>query len=559
MIITLDELGPESVLDATVCIVGAGAAGLTLACEFDGANFKVLLLEAGGLRLDPAASNEQYRGIATPPHPNPSEFRRVVFGGTTGTWGGRCVPFDPIDFEQRDYIADSGWPIAYEDVASRYPRAMAYCDAGAFDFSAASSLARPANSIPTLPGLDNQGNLLPDRIERYSLPTDFGRRYRARIAGSSNVTALLHARCLALHRPAGESQIESVTAIDRAGRRRTLRARFFILAMGGIETPRLLMQSDPLGSGLGNHFDRLGRFYACHFENILGRLVAGGAKVPFDFEKTIDGVYCRRKLQFSRQAQHDHHLLNSAFRLHFPPYSDASHGNPGLSAIYLAKSTLIPEYRAILQHGSEPALHSPAHEHLRNIVFGLGGLGRFAYQWMFLRHLSRRKLPYTLARNSDGSYPLEFNCEQTPLASNRITLTDEVDSLGEKRVQVQWRVCDEDADAAQRGFLLLRDTLQQHSSCRLEFDESALRQAIGRSAPLGGHHIGTTRMAASPREGVVDRNCAMFELPNVFIASSAVFCTSSHANPTLTIVALALRLADHLKTTLGAENRAGPA
>lgn len=133
-----------------------------------------------------------------------------------------------------------------------------------------------------------------------------------------------------------------------------------------------------------------------------------------------------------------------------------------------------------------------------------------------------------------------------------------MDSLGEKRVQVQWRVANEDADAAQRGFLLLRDILQQHSSCRLDFDESALRQAIGRSAPLGGHHIGTTRMAASPRNGVVDRNCAMFELPNVFIASSAVFCTSSHANPTLTIVALALRLADHLKATLGTLNRAAP-
>jgi choline dehydrogenase-like flavoprotein len=547
MIASLEDVGSESALDTSVCIIGAGAAGITLACELDNSGIPVLLLEAGGLRLDLAASNEQYRGTAVAPHPTPAEYRRVGFGGTTGTWGGRCVPYDPIDFEKRDYIPDSGWPISFDEIAEHYARALAYCDAGKFDFSVGSSLASPSNKIPTLPGLADDKVLIADRIERYSLPTDFGKRYRTRIARSANVTALLNARCVAMHRGAGDQRIQSLTVVDRAGKSRAVRASTFVMAMGGIEIPRLLMQSDREGPGLGNRHDLLGRFYACHFENILGRLVAPAGQVPFDFEKTTDGVYCRRKLQFLPHAQHHHRLLNTAFRLHFPPYSDASHGNPALSAIYLAKSTLIPEYRAILQHGSEPARQSSAHEHLRNIVFGLPELSRFAYQWLFLRNLTRRKLPYTLVKNRDGSYPLEFNCEQSPLAHNRITLADEVDAHGLRRVHVDWRVSEDDADAAHRGFLLLRDVLRDHSSCRLEFDESDLRGAIGRSAPLGGHHIGTARMAATPRTGVVDRNCAMFELPNVFIASSAVFCTSSHANPTLTIVACALRLADHLK------------
>jgi len=241
--------------------------------------------------------------------------------------------------------------------------------------------------------------------------------------------------------------------------------------------------------------------------------------------------------------------LNTAFRLHFPPYSDAGHGNPVLSAIYLAKSTLIPEYRAILQHGSEPAVQSPALAHLRNVVFGLPGLSRFAYQWLLLRRLTRRKLPYTLVRNRDGSYPLEFNCEQTPLASNRVVLATDTDRDGLRRVNVQWRICDADVDAAQRAFLLLRDILDRRSNCKLEFNAAELREIISRSGPLGGHHIGTTRMAATPRQGVVDRDCAMFELPNVYIASSAVFPTGSHANPTLTIIALALRLASRLKSS----------
>jgi choline dehydrogenase-like flavoprotein len=560
MIISLDELGArypvQNPLDVAVCIVGAGAAGIALACELDRSGLDVLLLEAGGMRLDQPTSDELYRGTAIEPHPNPSEYRRIVFGGTTIIWGGRCVPLDPIDFERRDYVPDSGWPISYDEVARHYPRALEYCDAGAFDFTIGGSLASRA---PTLPGLLDQSEVLADRIERYSLPTDFGKRYRTQIAQSPNVRALLNARCIALNRRAGEGRIESATVVDRAARRHTVRARVFVLAVGGIEVPRLMFSSDPQGPGLGNQSDRLGRYYACHFENVLGRVIATRGDVAFDFEKTFDGVYCRRKLQFSAQAQRRHQLRNTAFRLHFPAYADASHGSPVLSAIYLAKSTLIPEYRAILQHGMETVTASAASAHLRNIAQGLPQLGKFALQWLFLRTLARRKLPYTLVKNRDGSYPLEFNSEQTPLASSRVTLTSDVDRDGLKRVHVDWRVCPEDAAAAQRAFLLLRSVLQRSSDCRLEFDEPALLQAIGRSPPLGGHHIGTARMAASPGDGVVDRDCAVFGLPNLFVASSAVFPTSGHANPTLTIVALAVRLAGHLKSALGPAATSGRA
>jgi choline dehydrogenase-like flavoprotein len=557
VIISADDLEGKSTLEATICIIGAGAAGITLACELDRSEFKVLLLEAGAMRLDTAASSELYRGSAQAPHPNPSEFRRIVFGGTTGTWGGRCVPFDPIDFEKRDYVADSGWPISYGEVAAHYPRAMSYCDAGTFDFSVSNSLRTDPNHtsgreapLPTIPGLNDDSVVLADKIERYSLPTNFGKRYRSRIAQSANVTAVLNARCISLNRGSGRERIDSAVIADRAGIRRTVRSQVFILAVGGIEAVRLMMLSDSEGPGLGNHSDCLGRYYACHFENTLGRLIADRGEPAFDFEKTLDGVYCRRKLQFSAQAQRDHKLLNSAFRLHFPPYSDATHGSSALSAIYLAKSTLIREYRAILQHGSEAAVHSPAHAHLRNIAFGLPELGRFGFQWLFQRQLATRKLPYTLVKNGDGSYPLEFNSEQTPQASSRITLTNEVDRDGLKRVHVDWRLAEEDAQAAQRAFLLLREVLQIHSTCRLEFEEADLLSAIRRSIPLGGHHMGTARMAGAPRDGVVDSDCAVFGLPNLFIASAAVFRTCSHANPTLTIVALALRLAEHLKRRL---------
>jgi choline dehydrogenase-like flavoprotein len=188
--------------------------------------------------------------------------------------------------------------------------------------------------------------------------------------------------------------------------------------------------------------------------------------------------------------------------------------------------------------------------HLRNVVFGAPSLARFAYQWLFQRQLATRKLPYTLVKNRDGSYPLEFNSEQTPLASSRVTLTNDVDRDGLKRVSVDWRLSEDDVKAAQRAFLLLQEVLARETACKLELDETDLLPALRRSVPLGGHHLGTARMGVASRDGVVDRNCAAIEIPNLYIASSAVFRTNSHANPTLTIVAMALRLSEHLKTNL---------
>jgi choline dehydrogenase-like flavoprotein len=551
MIESSRELTPATLQGIDVCIVGAGAAGITLACELDGSGLKVVLLEAGGFRPT-AESLDFYKGSAGAPHPDLTEYRRSAFGGTTRLWGGRCIPLDPIDLQRREYVAHSGWPISYEELARHYPRALAYCDAGKFDFTVAGSLSRPT---PTVEGLDGDDALLTDGIERYSLPTDFGERYRRQIARSGNVTALLHARCVRLNKRPGGDAIESVELIDRAGQRCSLAARVVVLTCGGIEVPRLLLASDPEGNGLGNRQDLLGRFYSCHFATICARLESNGATVSFDFERTTDGVYCRRQLRFSAAAQSQHRLLNMVFRLHFPEYSDARHGSSVMSAIYLAKSALPAEYRRILRHGRE-ARATAALPHVGNVIRGIPQLLKFSGDWLFRMQLAQRKIPYTLVANRDGSFPLEFNCEQTPSASNRVCLADDTDSPGLRRAQVHWRLDSDDVDSALRGFLLLRDRVSARSQCRLQLDEEQLHAELAASAPVGGHHLGTARMASSPRCGVVDPHCSVFGLPNLFIASSAVFPTSGFANPTLTIVALAVRLAGHLKRELEARSEA---
>jgi choline dehydrogenase-like flavoprotein len=528
--------------NARVCIIGAGAAGISLACELDGCGFDVLLIEAGGLA---SRVGDFYEGSSTHPHPDPTQFRRVGFGGTTAVWGGRCVPFDPIDFERRDYIANAGWPIGYEEVSRFYPGAMEYCDAGRLDFLARTSLP---GAGPLMPGFVGDETVDADHIERYSLPTDFGRRYRDRLHKSKNVTVMLGLRCFRLDRAAGEDRIESAEFIGQSGSLLSIRADVFVLATGGIEVPRLLLASDLTGTGFGNLSDCLGRFYMCHFEGTCARIVPQNKPVAFRFERTTDGVYCRRQIRFTPTAQRTHHLRNTVFRLHFPSYADASHGSSVMSAIYLAKSVLVPEYRAILQQHTD-VTGSPPLQHIVNVLRGLPALAGFAGDWLFRMRLAKRKLPYTLVPNADGSYPLEFNVEQTPDASNRITLREDRDRHGVPRVHIAWRIGDQDAQAALRAFQLLRASLEHSGAGRLLFDDNQLAGQIARSIPLG-HHIGTARMAASSSTGVVDGKCAVFGLPNLYVASSAVFPTCSHANPTLTIVALAMRLAQHLRSRL---------
>ncbi|MBI2235566.1 MAG: GMC family oxidoreductase [Magnetospirillum sp.] len=541
MLLDARELPPDYRLMCDIAIVGAGPAGIALALRLTGSGLSVVLLEAGGHGGRPDL--DPFHGRVEDPlrHPPVTLYRSRGLGGTSAMWGGRCVPFDPIDFEPRPHVPFSGWPIGWDEVAPWYAHALALCEAGrpAFRVEAALGDAAP----PTIPGF-SAADVEVDGIERFSCPTHFGRRYGAQLAGADDVTVVLRASCTGIERTASGRAVTGLAMASAPGRHFRVEARSCVLAAGGLETTRLL-----LASRIGEERGLVGRFYMCHVEGkaALARFHPG-AKVVFGYERDGDGVYLRRVVSFPAEAQRRLGMTNLILRFEPPPIPDPSHGSAVLSALYLSHTLLRPEYRRKVAEfdyraGAAP-IKRPLLRHLANLARGLPELAGFGLEWTRRHWLAQRKLPYVAVARKDGALDLDFNAEQSPNPDSRVTLSDEVDAFGLPRLQVDWRASAIDVDSVVTAHRLLATRLAESGTGSLEVDEERIREGY---KAMGSHHIGTARMAADPSAGVVDRDCRVFGLDNLYLAGSAVFPTSSHANPTLTIVALAVRLAEHLR------------
>ncbi len=523
---------------ADICIVGTGAAGLTLAARCAALGLDVLVLEAGGARVDPA-TQDAYAGTVVDPriHWPLDTFRVRALGGTTSLWGGRSIPFDPIDFEPRSWVAHSGWSIGYDEVARYYPAALEAAEAGAFDH-------RP--SAPIVPGLD--GEWLHTTIERFSRPTNFWSRYGRQLTAADNVRVVTRAPVTAVRLTAAGDRVDHLEVRTPAGATWQVRATSYVLAAGGLETTRLLLASDDVvPGGPGNAGGWLGRGYMCHLAAHVGvaHFTGDPRTIGFDYERDADGIYIRRRLAPTPAAQRARQLLNSTVRLHIPDPNDPAHGDPVLSLMYLAAYAVKYEY----SRGSREADRSlgPYLRHLGNLARHPVRLFDFVRTWGVKRYLSSRRIPSIALPSPDNRYPLEFISEQSPYRDSRVALSSDRDALGMRRLQVDWRVAPADFDSARATFRLIRDELVRTGTGTLTYDEEALEDVLRGSGAYGGHHSGTTRMADSVRDGVVDRDCRVHGVAGLYVASASVTPTSSQANPTLTAIALALRLADHLK------------
>lgn len=527
MIVDGRELPAGCRLETDVAIIGAGPAGITLAHELMGAGLSVLLLEGGGKAPEPAALDTFRGSVADPIHHPPLALYRVrALGGTSTLWGGRCVPFDPIDFEERPHVPWSGWPLGYEEMRRWYRLAMRYCEAGSFVFRAESG-----------------GELDDDGLERFSPPTDFGRRYRPALARSPEVTVVLSATCTGIELAPSGGAVAGLRFATRPGHAFSVHARWTVLAAGALETARLL-----LASRIGG--DSVGRFYMCHLEGKAATArFRPGIPVKFQYERDHEGVYFRRHFAIAAEIQRKRALTNVILRFEPPVIADPDHGDPVLSAMWLSRTFMKPEYERKLAsfgyRGAEPrGRRALIAGHLKNVAMGAPGLLNFGLDWTIRHVLASRKLPYVAVRGRAGVFTLDYNAEQVPNPDSRVMLGADTDAFGLPRLVVDWRVTEQDIAGVLAAHRLLAERLAATGAGRVAVDEDHIRDNYN---AIGGHHLGTARMAADPGRGTVDRDCRVFGLDNLYIAGAAVFPTSSHANPTLTLVALAARLAEHLR------------
>jgi choline dehydrogenase-like flavoprotein len=302
---------------------------------------------------------------------------------------------------------------------------------------------------------------------------------------------------------------------------------------------------------VGNDQDVVGRYYMCHLAGTIGRILVDRplSAVHHGYEISDEGIYCRRRLALRPETQRRERLGNFVARLHHPRITDPRHRSAVLSLLFLAKPVIPYEY-AMRLHGDHPSRAGDWFRHLGNVIRGPFEATGFAWHMLRDRKLADRKFPSIIVPPKTNLYSLDFHAEQRPNAQSRVTLATEADALGMPRLHINWRYLPGDLDTVERALALLAGEFARTAVGKFDYDRSSVEAEMTRYGAYGGHHMGTARMGTNPADSVVDADCSVHGIDNLYIASSATFPTSSQANPTLTVVAMALRLADHLKRRL---------
>jgi len=508
MFLRADKVRRGDTLQCDVCIVGAGAAGITIAQELVDSRLKVILLESGALRGD-AETQSLAEGRTRGTEQTPLDQSRLrLFGGTTNHWAGICRPLDELDFLERSWVPDSGWPISRQSLEAYYRRAHPVCDLGPYDYGDA---AWSRNIDPD--DLFARADIVL-KLVRYSKPTRFGTKFRRTLNRSNSMRVVLNANVTEIVPDPTVQTVRSVDVRTLAGNHFSVGARAFVIACGGIENARLLLLSDRFTRrGLGNDGDRVGRYYMDH----LGTKYVG---LMLHFDETMVRV----------ATPSDYAGVGSKIGL-------------GMTSEALTRERLLNHVMYIQQ--PQPLERMKAGAEIFGKHWDLSSVERVGEQTPpFLRLLGK-------ARGSKLSL-CYMESEPSPNPASRVTLSDEIDRLEQRKLIVDWQLHDPDYASISRAAQTYAQVVGRYGLGRMSLvrwlrDPKAERD---RRVFPAQHHMGTTRMADSPSRGVVDSDCKIFGLDNTYIAGSSVFPTTGYINPTLTIVALSLRLADHLRGTL---------
>ena len=585
-----------------VCVVGSGPAGMVLALELARHGCRVTIVESGGEGDDERAQSlsEAEFGVEGTHAPMGDAVRRG-WGGTSTLWGGRCVPYDPIDFEADSSVglADAqafgrpAWPLRYEQIAAHYARACAYADCGSGSFTAAA--AHGGSAPPFTERFDDEaasgasgGEVRADHLERWCAEPALVERLGARIAAHASIERRLGCTCVGVGTSTDGREIVALRVVDTATGAPAVAivADAYVLACGGVETTRLL-----LNFAAGTRAPRidglawLGKGYMGHLSGKIAniRLEGDPKKTVFHFER-VGGAsrddetaadaggrgarrrrraterYVRRRLTLADDLLRRAGLRNIAMWLDNPPPADPAHGSGILSIAYLAMRMPVigsrlaaPAIRKSLLAAAPPGSLAA---HLGNVLRHPVATLAFALRFVHGHYAAFPRLPGFFAYSPANFYALHYHAEQSPIDASRIELAGSVDALGLRRARISLRFDRSDAESVVAAHAALDARLRADGVGQLEFLQPPAErvEAVLAQARDGFHQIGSVRMATGPEAGVADAQGRIFGTSNLYACSSALFPTSGQANPTLTILAFAIHQAAHL-----AESVATPA
>lgn len=485
-----------TVVPADLAIIGGGPAGIAMAMALAATSLKVVLIESGGMTFD-AKTQALYEGAKVgAPYLTLEASRLRYLGGSSNHWGGWCRPMDAIDFEERTWMPYSGWPIAKADIDRYFVKAHSLCEAGALYYDGARRLTGELGEPLRLGtgGITTRWFQF-SRMRGSVLPTHFGERYAGDLKKISKLAVYLQANVTRLGLNRAGTAITELDVATLNGKKFTVKPRACMLATGAIEAARLMLVSNDVNtSGVGNSHDLVGRFFADH-------------PTPRDnatlvlFDGTIAPYY------LGNQISHGAILRGGLF-----PSEDFRRSHAVMA------SSITVEGKIDLDDFGKAAVAATAN------ALGVDASGAIAHS-------------------------LGCGMEVTPDPERRLTLTDERDALGMPKLKLHMRIADQDF-AKYR--LTLKELGRQLLASRAGMLKLNLKTRDEWFANLdwGNHHMGTTRMSADPKKGVVDANLKVHDVANLYVAGSSVFPTYGAANPTVNLLALTLRLADHLKGVL---------
>lgn len=522
-----------------VAVVGSGPAGTTLARELSENGVDVILLEAGGLDASSAAQ-DTLKGVGAHQKLEPLEkAREKRLGGTSHRWGGRTFPFDELDFEARPALGIDGWPISRDELLPYYRRAATVLELGAFDWTARTAVpGEPEHLL----GRRSHADLEDRQIWRWSPPVKFGKVVQRELTDQDSCRIFSHATVTKLIKDVRSNRITEAIC-DSGGTKFRIVADTFVLAAGGIETARMLLAND-----IGNAHDQVGRNYMVHPTGEVGALrlrEPADAGLAVRYARTSDGVWARRLLQLSTEVRRRENLLNLGLAIWYVDPMEPGHRDPLLSSFALARKALtrFGGFKATGMHRRFERVGG-VEKHLANVLKGLPQLAGFAGTWLKDRILSHRTLPSFWVYSRSGEYRLRFDAEQSPDPRSRVILSAELDGLGVPRVTSQHAVSVEDRKNYLASLRRVAEVI--NATGWAEYEPPSEAEMLELQMTDATHQMGLVRMGSAPESSVVDTDLKVWSMSNLYCATAGVFPSAGMAGPTLTVVALATRLADHL-------------